>query len=264
LSPDGKRAVFAKRERGTGAVDLWVADLERGTESRLTFDSADERGIGSAVWSPDSSQILFRGRGNIYRKAASGAGDLETVLSAQELIPTDWSRDGRFVLLTSSFTNTLADLVILELGKGREPVPFLATPFVETGGRFSPDGRWIAYMSNESGSVQVYVQQFLPGRPASGARSQVSIHGGFLPVWRGDGKELFFRSLESKAMAVSVQVQGGEFKAGAPVALFETAAVGGAFEATRDGQRFLMIESVDQARSAPMTVIVNWQAGARK
>jgi Tol biopolymer transport system component len=204
----------------------------------------------------------------ILRKLANGAGEAEVLhqVVARGTFLTDWSRDGRHILLSLSQTAPLSpDLVIMNLDGERKLVPFLATPFAEVGGRFSPDGRWIAYMSNDSGVMQVFVQQFEPGKPASGARWQVSTSGGNAPVWRGDGKELFYFAPDGKLMAVRCRTDGEVFQSDTPALLFETAAVAaGGFDVTRDGQRFVLSEPSEQERSQPMTVIVNWQAGLKK
>jgi hypothetical protein len=154
--------------------------------------------------------------------------------------------------------------VILNLDGERKLVPFLATPFAEAAGRFSPDGRWIAYHSNESGPRQVYVQRYVPGRPASGARWQISTSGGGAPVWRGDGRELFYYAPDDKMMAVSCRTDGEAFQAGVPRPLFATAPGAGQYDVTRDGQRFILVEPLEQARTQPMTVIVNWPAALKK
>lgn len=179
--------------------------------------------------------------------------------------PTDCSPDGRFVLLGRLDPKTQSDLLVLETGAGREPAPYLVTPFHEYMGRFSPDGRWIAYASNDSGSPQVYVRPFAPGKPASGVRRQVSTQGGNLPIWRGDGKELLYHAAGGKPVAVSVQAQGETFRTGTPVTLFEFRPgtflfPGLLFDVTRDGQRFLLTEPVGDSGSQSMTVVLNWQA----
>jgi dipeptidyl aminopeptidase/acylaminoacyl peptidase len=155
--------------------------------------------------------------------------------------------------------------VVLEAGAGRDPAPYLASAFGEYEGQFSPDGRWIAYVSVDSGSPQVYVRPFVPGKPASGVRWQVSTQEGYLPRWRADGKELFYLTAGRKLAAVSVQAHGDAFRTGTPVTLFELrpeifSSPGLAFNVTRDGQRFLLMEPVGESGSQSMTVVLNWQA----
>ena len=165
-----------------------------------------------------------------------------------------------------------SDLLVLETGAGREPAPYLVTQFAEYMGRFFPDGRWIAYGSNDSGNPQVYVQPFVPGKPASGVRWQVSTQGGTLPVWRADGKELFYHAVGAaggKLVSVSVQAQGDTFRTGTPVTLFEFRPgtflfPGLLFDVTRDGQRFLLTEPTGDSGSQSMTVVLNWQAGRKQ
>src|SRR5262249_36630314 len=159
--------------------DIWVIDLMRGVLSRLTFNPAVE---DYPVWSPDGTQLLFNstrdGAAAMFQKIASGAGQEESLLkSTTPNNPTDWSRDGHFILYDNADPKTLYDMWVLPLMGDRKPQPFLQTPFNEQGGRFSPDGKWIAYISDESGRSEVYVQSF----PPTGAKWQISTNGGFIP-----------------------------------------------------------------------------------
>jgi Tol biopolymer transport system component/predicted Ser/Thr protein kinase len=267
LSPDERRLLFFLVDGVSGTGDYWVADRERGTESRFTFDSlaAVRRG---AVWC-GADWIVYRAGDKIYRKASNGSGEAELLLAGHDSGPTDCSPDGRFVLLARLDPKTQGDLLVLETGAGREPAPYLVTPFAEYMGRFSPDGRWIAYASSDSGTPQVYVRPFVPGKPASGVRWQVSTQGGSLPVWRGDGKELLYHAAGGKLAAVSVQAQGDTFRTGTPVTPFEFRPgtflfPGLLFDMTRDGQRFLLTEPVAESGSQSMTVVFNWQAHLKR
>jgi Tol biopolymer transport system component/tRNA A-37 threonylcarbamoyl transferase component Bud32 len=263
VSPDGKRVLFFRVEGASAAGDYWVADLDRGTESRFTFDSQSAL-RGAAVWCGGGDWIVYRAGGQIHRKASNGSGEAELLLSDHDALPSDCSPDGRFVLLARLDAKTQSDLLVLEAGAGRAPAQYLVTPFAEYMARFSPDGRWIAYGSNDSGNPQVYVRPFVAGKPASGVRWQVSSQGGNLPLWRGDGKELFYHAAGGKLVAVSVQAQGDTFRTGAPVALFDAGPGAFAFDMTRDGQRFLLMEPVAGSGSQSMTVVLNWQAGWRQ
>jgi len=266
LSPDGRRVVIDRYD-ATYTRDLWLYDLARGTASRLTFGPADD---SDAFWSPDGEQIVFgsnRGTPNgLVRKSASGVGQEEVLVETSEVTyPRDWSSDGRFVLYQVLAPGTLSDLWVLPLFGDRKPIPYLQTRFNEAEGRFSPNGRWIAYNSGESGRNEVYVQPF----PAAAGKWQISTDGGFNAKWSRDGKELFYIAADGKFMAVPVNT-GARFEAGVPKALFQTAFVGFPFGGSNhygvsaDGQRFLMNVPTGEGSAAPITVVVNWTAGIRK
>ena len=261
LSPDQKRAAVQLFDN-----DLWVVDLIRGIPSRFTFNPSTE---DYPVWSPDGARVLFNfnpsGPADIYWKASSGAGAEELVLkSSTTKNPWDWSRDGRFILYEDLSPQTRSDLWVLPLFADKKPQPFLQTPFAETMGRFSPDGKWIAYVSDESGTPQVYVQPF----PASGGKWQISTQGGFTPRWRGDGKELFFLSPDRQLMSADVNPAGATFEASSPKTLFQTqvdtANISNRYDVSRDGQRFLMSLPVENTVSPPITVITNWLVGIER
>ncbi len=240
-----------------------MVDLMRGLQSRFTFNPATE---DSPVWSPDGSRALFNfnpnGPADLYWKPSSGAGAAEVVLKSATLKqPTDWSRDGRFILYENLDPQTKSDLWVLPLSGDKKPQPFLQTPFNETMGRFSPDGKWIAYVSDESGTAQVYVQPF----PASGGKWQVSTQGGYTPRWRGDGKELFYMAADRKLVSVGVNSTATTFEVGSPKVLFQTlvdtAPSTNRYDVSPDGQRFLMSLPDESSISQPITVITNWLAG---
>jgi Tol biopolymer transport system component len=264
ISPDGKRVVFSKlAEESRDTADLWMLDVARGVSSRFTF----RPGISAdPVWSPDGSRIVFSFDNNsIYQKPANGAGD-EKLLNGGGVNsrPEDWSPDGRMLVYEDFGRSTAQDLWLLPLEGDRKPRPYLVTPFDERDAQFSPDGRWMAYASNESGLLQVYVQSI----PAGGSKFQVSIAGGSQPRWRRDGKELFYISADSKLMAVELKINN-TFEAGPPKALFDmdlgaaTAAGRWKYQPAADGQRFLVLSN-DRSASPLVTVVLNWQAGLRK
>ena len=277
LSPDGSRAAVV-----VGA-DLWIMDLVRGVRTRFTFDPALD---GFPVWSPDGSRIAWASarKGlvfDLFQKASNGTG-VEEVLLANDVpkTPTDWSRDGRFILFTTGANNP--DLWVLPLFGERKPFPVVATPFTEVFGAFSPDGRWVAYQSNESGIEEVYVIPFTgapidgggAGGRVAGGKWQVSAGGGIAPMWRRDGKELFYFAINTgMAMAASVDGQGEAFSVGDVNPVFPVRlALGGqqagpAYQVAPDGQRFLVARTEDIRRDAapqPITVVLNWTAGIRK
>jgi Tol biopolymer transport system component len=262
LAPDGKRVAVARVEAKAGKFDIYVIDLTRGAESRLTFDPADD---SYPIWTPDGSRIVWvsnrAGAYQLYQKLASGIGQDELLLQSNAPIsPGSWSADGKFLLYHRYDPKSDVDVWVLPLEGDRKPFPFLQTPFRENEGRFSPDGRWIAYRSNESGRPEVYVQTF----PAGGGKWQVSTSGGLLPQWQGDGRELFYMSTDRKLMAVDVK-RGATFEAGLPKALFDLAAVRGYvndYAAATDGRRFLLLRTLQASAPEPFSVVVNWTAEA--
>jgi len=267
LSPDGKRFAFSRLDSARNS-DIWVGEGGGATPSRFTYHPSFD---GFPAWSPDGSQIVFTSQSsgvyNLFRKDSNGAGEPER-LAASHLLQydSDWSRNGQFLLFTEAGGKTETDLIILPLTGNRKYYPFLQTQFSESQGRFSPDGRWIAYVSNETGTSEVYVQSFVPGQPASGARWKVSSGGGVQPGWRWDGSELFYLSPDHKMMAASVSLGSPSFQAGTPVALFSTKvpttlAVPRQYEVTHDGQRFILLESALEIEAKPMTLVINWLTG---
>jgi len=189
LSPDETRAAVDRSDPQTGTNDIWLFDLLRGIPSRFTTDPAND---SNPLWSPDGSRIVFtsnrEGVRSLYQKIASGAGNEEVLLkSSEEKVPDDWSLDGLFIVYQTLNSKTKWDLWVLPMSGERQPFPFLQTDFNEQEAQFSPDGKWMAYTSDESGAPEVYVQTF----PASGGRWRVSTGGGSQPKWRRDGRELF-------------------------------------------------------------------------
>ncbi len=265
LSPDGKRATVNVIDPQSGRPDIWLYEVARNRRTRFTFDPAQERLL---AWSPDGSSIAFssnrKGHFDIYQKASSGAGNEELLLESNfDKQPTSWSRDGRFLLYWTIDPKTQADIWILPLSGDRTPFPFLNTEFNEGNGQFSPDGRWIAYFSTESGRVELYVAPF----PGPGGKRQISTSGATVPArWRGDGKEIFYLAPDNKLMAAEVNGQGATLEVGAVRALFEVrrGGPGSVYDVTGDGQRFLVNTAVEQKTSSPITLVVNWTADLKK
>ncbi len=263
LSPDGKRASVSISDGKQR--DIWIYDVAHGLRTRFTFDPADEL---QSFWSPDGSQVVFnsrrKGHLDMFQKASSGAGSEDVLLEDNlDKYPVSWSPDGRFILYDSIGSATGLDLWVLPLSGDRKPVPFLTTKFNEAAGQFSPDGRWVAYNSDESGKNEVYVTPF----PGPGGKWQISTGGGALPRWRHDGTEIFYLAPDNKLMAAAVNGKGSSFEVGAVKPLFETRAVAGLrnrYAVSPDGQRFLINTVPEQAASAPITVVLNWTAGLKK
>ncbi|MHC4173217.1 MAG: protein kinase domain-containing protein [Planctomycetota bacterium] len=257
LSPDERRLAVCVFDRQSMKRDIWIGDLTRGTTSRFTFDPADDT---NPVWSPDGSRIIFtserKGQRDLYEKAASGTGQVQLLLESEYFKHAeDWSSDGKF-LVYNALPRGGQDLWVLPLSGGDEkPRALLEEAFSEHQAQFSPNGRWIAYTSDETGRSEVYVQTF----PPAGGKWQVSTAGGLVAKWRRDGKELFYIE-RNKLMAVEVNTDGSTFEAGIPKALFETH-IGlirrNPYLVTGDGQRFLIITPVEQTTS-PITVVLNW------
>ena len=260
LSPDEKQAAFFLKG------DVWVRDLARGLSTRLTFDPGIDR---APVWSPDGGRIVFSssrdsGRLDLYVKSASGEGQEELLLTTGNgRWATDWAGGGRLLLYVELDPETKRDLWVLPMEGERRPTPFLRTKFNERDGAFSPDGKWIAYASDESGRYEIYVQPY----PATEAKWQVSRDGGRWPRWRGDGRELYWLEEDGTLLAAEVNV-GSTFRSGNPQALFETRLEVASFEryaVAKDGKRFLVSIPVDEGEGPrPVTVVQNWLARARK
>jgi eukaryotic-like serine/threonine-protein kinase len=271
LSPDGKRvAVSRTNPENTPNWDVWLLDVVRNTSTRLTYEQVRAT---FPVWSADGSSVIFDsirgGEVSLYRKLASGAGDERLLLKsgAEYKYATSLSRDGRFLLYTVDNPETKTDLWLLPMQGDRKPTPFLRTEFNERSGQFSPDGHWIAYISDESGSDEIYVREFSSGSAQGSGDAAgkwlISKGGGTYPRWRGDGKELFYVASGGKLTSVDISTKP-VFQAGAPRPLFQLPLGFIGSEVTPDGSRFLIGVSVAQSASVPFTVVLNWQTTLKK
>jgi serine/threonine protein kinase/Tol biopolymer transport system component len=269
LSPDEKRFIADRTDPQTNTFDLWLFELAGGTEQRFTLDPADDF---SPVWSPDGSRIVWASTredvvANLYQRAANLAGEPKPLWkSDQSKIPTDWSRDGRFIIYHQYDPKTKFDVWVFPLTGSDEakPIPTVKTEANEMAGSLSPDGHWLAYVSNASGRHEIYVQSF----PDGGGKRQVSTGGGNSPRWRRDGKELFYYAEDGKLMAAPVR-SGESFETGAAVSLFEfragtPPAAFTPYVVKDDGQRFLINTVVETEPNAPLTVVINWASDAPK
>jgi hypothetical protein len=267
FSPHGTVAAVGRNN------GLWLADFSRGTSTRFTFGSDFSV---APVWSPDGSRIIFSAGSlndlNLYEKPANGVGNEEILLKSDESkVPSSWSRDGRYLLYTAADPKTArSGLWVLPLEGDKKPFPVLRTEFNERSGQFSPDGRWVAYSSDESGRNEVYVQTFSPS-PAGAVSSTatkvlISTAGGTDPRWRGDGKELYYVSLDGTLMAVDVTTSP-RFQAGVPKPLFRVppsaSPTSFSWDLAPDGSRFLFPAPPEQSNT-PLTVVLNWQAALKK
>jgi serine/threonine-protein kinase len=262
FSPDGKHLSV---EIVTGTTsDSWIYDLERGTATRLTFNEGSD---SVPVWSPDGEWIVFGsdkdGSANLYRKRSDGSGEEERLTQAEAgQYPSSWSPDGRFILLSEINTPTGNDILVLPLDGDHKVEPFLVTAFNEAEGAFSPDGRWVAYQSDETRRAEIYVRPF----PVRGGKWQISVEGGTHPRWGPGGKELYFRN-ENKVMVVDIDVSGAAPRAGTPHLLFEgpflEANIGGNtyadYDASRDGERFAMLRGeTNQVTANHLVFVFDW------
>jgi Tol biopolymer transport system component len=266
LSPDGMRLAVTKERGGADASNIWLLDLSRGGAiSRFTFGSLTDRG---PVWSPAGNRIIFSanrdGFYDLYQKPANGGKDEEVLLkSSDDKVATSWSRDGRFLLYTAVHPKTRSDIWVLPLGGDRKPIPFLITEFKERQARFSPEGNWVAYTSDESGHDEVYVRSFSMNSAGTaveaGGRWPISNGFGVDPRWRGDGRELYYRSRDGRIMAVEITANRA-FRAGSPQPLGVSTVM--LWDAAGDGRRFIARGTTSGSRL--YTVILNWQASLKK
>jgi hypothetical protein len=254
FSPDGQRIAVVTDGQ------IWLYDLSRETLTRFTFDGNTN---SRPVWTPDGKRIAFYstkdGPLNLYWQLADGSGGLEKLATSDFInVPDSFSPDGQLLAFHEANPKSGEDIIVLRL-TDRKVQPFLRTPFNEADPRFSPDGRWIAYMSDESGRSEIYVQPY----PGPGGKWQISTDGGTEPVWNRNGRELFYRN-GNRMMAVEITTQPN-FALGNPRVLFEgpyvlaTVPISN-YDVSPDGRRFLMVKPTEQAQAAPtqINVVLNW------
>jgi Tol biopolymer transport system component len=258
LAPSGKSAAVSVTDIASQNTDVWIYDLLRASAKRLTFDPAIDR---VPIWSPDAKRLVFTSNRqfniDLYMKNADGTQEEKSVVSDDfNKYPNDWSRDGKYILYTRGPDIWAATVPELKSSLYMKAVSVLRN------GQFSPDGKWVAYASNENGKWEIYVTSF----PEPRGKWQVSTGGGEQPRWRSDGKELFYLSSDNKMTAVPVTT-GTKFDSGTAVALFqanprEQVSLNDVFvyDVRPDGQEFLINTNVRQAETAPMSVVLNWEA----
>jgi Tol biopolymer transport system component len=271
LAPDARRAALHIGDPG----DIWTVDLERRARTRLTFDAAIPK--SSPVWSRDGEWLAY-GRldlsvkryAQIVRRRASGMGEEEILYDRKTaggvMYPVDWSPDGRLLLCTEGAPDRSSGgrVWLLPLtGSDRRPIPFSKSSEREYDAQFSPDGRWVAYVSEENGPRHVYVGGFSPEAPEKGPTSkwQVSTAPGFLPRWRADGRELYYLGVDNRMMAAVISTGSAAFRVESVRPLFTVNAQlsGGAYDVSGDGQRFL-VNALSDEEQAPISLVVNWLA----
>ena len=267
LSPDGKRlAVTIENDKGN--YDIWVVDLERKTKSRITFD---EKGANRPVWSADGKSIFYAGDWitirRIVRRAADGTGQPEEILGEAGVsdVPFSASSDGRYLAYnhTDGKGTTKSDVYAVPLVGERKPFPIMATPFVEVVPMIAPNGKWVAYMSDESGKYEVYIRPF----PSGEGKWQVSNGGGQLPRWRRDGKELIYMTNDQELTSVEVSESGNGVVLGIAKPLFKINPVSGPdgpYTMTPDAQRFVVNRVNGENGAQPLTLVTNWTADLKK
>jgi Tol biopolymer transport system component len=268
LSPDGKRVALSIMDPQSGNLDVWTYESSGGIATRLTTYSGID---GAPIWSPDGSRIAFTsfrgGHADLYQMKSNGEGSEEPLLQSERTsYATDWSPDGKVILYRAFDAQSNLEFWQVPVGGDRKPTPFMKTSFGVSDGRFSPDGHFVAYASNESGRWEIFVAPF-PGR---GGNWKVSTGGGTEPTWRRDGKELFYLAPDGHLMAVAVRLSP-TFDAGEPKPLFpirrrEPVATIDLFsyDVSADGQRFLVNTDAGEVTSPPLTAVFNWASELKR
>jgi DNA-binding winged helix-turn-helix (wHTH) protein/Tol biopolymer transport system component len=263
ISPDGSQVLVSRQDPDTETPDLYLSN-EHGLSRVTSHPGVDVL----PVWSPDAAKVVYRsnrnGPGDLYVKPLVGAGDEELLVrNTARKDPTDWSPDGRFILYDNfdgDDPSRESDMWILPMFGDRRPSQYQRKTFSAWGGRFSPDGRWVAYASDEHGKGDVYIQAF----PANGISYRVSKHGGWQPAWRRDGRELFYLANDGMLMAAAIHVHDDAVDVGEPVGLFRptvrSTLLRNHYDVAPNGDRFLVNTPVQDEATAPLTVVLNWTA----
>jgi len=268
LSPDGQKLAAAETDLLNGGSTIWIFDLRSNVRSRFTFGNGMNT---TPAWSPDGSQVEFAssrsGAFNVYVKPITGAAEEKQVhATPEDERPQSWSPDGRFLILDSrpQARQNSPEISILPLTGDGKPFSYLNASYSNSGGQVSPDGRWLAYVSNESGRTEVYVTAF----PQAKGKWQVSSTGASTPRWRRDGRELFFCQTDGILMAAEVTAEKDSFMVGSVKPLSERRVFQTFYAATYDvfpdGQRFIMDAVKPEAIHAPLTLVTNWTAELKK
>jgi Tol biopolymer transport system component len=263
LSPDGKRAAVSRGDPG----DIWVRDLERGVETRVTFHPLNET---LPVWTPDGNSLIFSSDRDVYwdvyrtdlRSGSGGSAEQPVFKAEGQQGATDISPDGKFLIIEQSTAQEDDDLLVVPLEGGGKPDRFVTGPYRQWDGHFSPNGRWVAYVSDESGRNEIYVTSY----PRPEGKWQISSSGGEGPRWRGDGRELYYASADGRLMAVALAEDDG-LKIGGTTALFPSRIGAGPspyYDVTADGKKFLISELLKVEDREPLTLVIGWPALVKK
>ena len=269
LSPDATEVIYDLADSRSATFDLWQLAFARGVPARRTFNAGSDV---FPVWSPDGRRIAYasvrEGPPWLYALDAAGSREETRLLKANlPTVPSGWSADGKMLFYTMVNPLTAGGDIYVLPPDGGEPKAVVNTEWDERYGTLSPDGRWLAYVSNRSGRYEVYVSAF----PGGGLLRQVSNAGGLQPEWRRDGRELFYLAPDDMLMAVDTSAAGASFDHGAPAPLFsrrmltlEIQPTARTYSPTADGRRFLIASATQQARSEPIRVALNWLAALRR
>ena len=258
LSPDGQRAALTINDARTGSGDLWIQDLARDTRTRFVSGPTDD---SAPVWSPDGRRLAYfsccEDDSTLHIKDSGDTGKGQLPVKDQRFIPpNDWSQDGRFIIYEKDLGQ---ELWVLPLSGDGKPYAFIQTQSSDPRARFSPDGQWVAFVSEETGRREVYVTRF--DKP--GEKWRISTDGGNAPRWRRDGRELFYLTADGKVMTVQIK-PGTEFNAGTPTQLFKADPLSTDYDVTADGQRFLFIASAPGTQLLPFAVVLDWMADLKR
>ena len=264
----GTRSSGSVLDPETHTTDIFLFDGLHRAMSRFTSDPSVDV---VPIWSrDDATRVVYRsnrnGSGDLYLKPLAGDGKEELLLrSDARKDPTDWSRDGRFILYDNWASQGATRVMwFVPLFGDRKPSPYQHTTFSTYGGRFSPDGRWVAYTANESGTDEVYIQAF----PAAGVSHRVSTHGGSEPAWRGDGQELFYLAADGTLTACAIRMHNDVVDVGASTPLFRpklgSSSLRNNFDVAQNGERFLITTPLQDQTTARITVVLNWTSTLRK
>ena len=265
ISPDGRSVAFAVEDKRVGTPDVWIHEVANNSEKRFTFDPGTDR---DPIWSPDGSRLAVRSNRheqfNVYVRAVNGVGGEQVVYDSKENANIhDWSRDGRFMLFTRDDPKDQneRDIWVLPLDETEKQYRLFQAPLIQEYPRFSRSGRLLSYQTNDSGSNKVFVVPY----PITGDKWEISPDGGFQPIWRADGSELFYIAPDNTIMAVDVRAKEASVEFGTPRPLFQAPLVvlparqpSWIWDVSPDGQKFALILGKDD--DAPVTLVTNWQA----
>jgi Tol biopolymer transport system component len=263
ISPDERRIALGIFEPKSRTQNLWMYDLSRGGRTRFTSGLSPDV---DPVWSPDGKRIVYssygtHNAGTLHLRPSSGSGSDEVIMESKDVLrATDWSPDGSALCVTQYSGQTQGDIRIISMNGEKKQGMFLQTAYNEEDGRFSPDGRWIAYASNETGQSEIYIRPY----PGPGSPIKVSTAGGTAPCWRRDGREMFYVSNDNKMMSIDIQSSASSFESGTVRELFPRTPIMEAYDVFPDGKRFLINRVIEPSVTDPVTIVVNWMQKLKK